>query len=31
MDRSTYDLIGYYDSFGYDAGGRIRLIIATEK
>lgn len=29
-DLSKYTLYGYYDS-GFDAGGRIRIIIATEK
>ena len=30
-NTGAYSLTGYYDSFGYPAGGRIRVIIATEK
>ncbi len=30
-DTSKYTLIGYYDNFGCNAGGRIRIIIASEK
>lgn len=30
-DTSKYSLRGYYDDFGYRAGGRLRIIVATEK
>ncbi len=29
-DLSKYTLTGYYDGFGYSAGGKIRVIIATK-
>lgn len=29
-DTGEYTLTGYYDSFGHDAGGRIRLVVAKE-
>lgn len=30
-DTAKYTVLGYYDSFGYPAGGRIRVMVATEK
>lgn len=31
VNASDYSLTGWYDNLGYSAGGRIRLIVATEK
>ena len=31
INASDYSLTGWYDNLGYSAGGRIRLIVATEK
>jgi hypothetical protein len=30
-DTNKYSLSGYYDDFGYNAGGRLRIIVATTK
>ena len=30
-DTSKYNLKGYYDNFGCNAGGKLRIVIATEK
>ena len=31
INADDYTLVGWYDNFGYSAGGRIRIIIATPK